>query len=257
MDTIRTLIVDDEPPARRRILELLEHEAQVELLEPCNNGKNAIAAIRRYRPALVFLDVQMPELDGFSVLAQLEAEERPVTIFVTAYDRYALQAFEVHALDYLLKPYSDQRFETAFARAKTQLQPELRATRQHKMQALLDKREPHAPPQLDRLVIKSGDHIFFLKTEEIDWIEAAGVYVKLHVGRKTHLYRETMSALASKLDSKYFVRIHRSCLVNLERIKNLQPHSHGDFLVFLHDDTRLKLSRGYRETLQARLGQTL
>lgn len=253
MNNIRTLIVDDEPPARRRIIELLEHEAEIELLEPCNNGVSALAAIRRCQPDLMFLYVQMPELDGFSVLAQLDTAEMPATIFVTAYDRYALQAFEVHALDYLLKPYSDQRFETAFARAKAQLSPERRVERFQQIHALLETRASY----YDRLVVKSGGHIFFLKTEEIDWIEAAGVYVNLHVGRKTHLYRETMSTLAGRLDPKHFVRIHRACVINLERIQELQPHSHGDFLVRLHDGTQLKLSRNYREALQARLGQTL
>ncbi|MCI0691966.1 LytTR family DNA-binding domain-containing protein [candidate division KSB1 bacterium] len=269
MDKIRTLIVDDEPPARRRICELIENVSDVEIVGESTNGADAIKAIHEKKPDLVFLDVQMPEADGFDVLETVTAEKMPVTVFVTAYDRYALKAFEVNALDYLLKPYSDERFVIALERARVHLQTQKRDELGAKMLALLQDynhdqasrrqngQAPEASSRLDRLVIKSGGRVFFLKTEEIDWIEGAGVYAKLHAGGKTHLYRETVGGLAAQLDPERFVRIHRSNLVNIDRIKELQPYSHGEYIIILKDETRLKLSRSYRPMLQMRLGQSL
>jgi len=268
MNKICTLIVDDEPPARRRIRELLENTPDVEIVGESINGAEAIKAIREKNPDLVFLDVQMPVSDGFGVLKAVTVETMPVTVFVTAYDRYALKAFEVSALDYLLKPYSDERFAIALERARVCLQTQKRDELGMKMLALLQGyhhkhtcretgQAPDAGNRLDRLVIKSGGSVFFIKTDEIDWIEAAGVYVYLHAGNKTHLYRETVGGLEARLDPRRFVRIHRSNLVNIDRIKELQPYSHGEYIIVLKDETRLKLSRSYRPTLQTRLGQSL
>lgn len=262
LNKIHTLIIDDEPPARNRLRELLEKNAEVEIIGECRNGREALRALQDETADLVFLDIQMPVMDGLRVVQTLPPEKMPITIFVTAYDRYALKAFEVNALDYLLKPFSDERFATAFARAKIYLQSRQREDWNAQMRALLKNFSPGAnaaPCQnfLDRLVIKSAGRVFFLKAEEIDWIEGAGVYAKLYAGGKTHLYRETVGGLAAQLDPQRFVRVHRSTLVNLERIKELLPYSHGEFIIVLKDETRLKLSRNFRGCLQARLGQSL
>jgi two-component system LytT family response regulator len=253
MVKIRTFIVDDEPLARQRLRRLLETEADIEVAGECADGRQAVAALRQDLPDLLFLDVQMPLLDGFGVLEELGAEHMPVVIFVTAYDRYALRAFEVHALDYLLKPFDRERFRKALERARAQLRRHQHQEVNQRLLALLaDVRETRKP--LDRLVIKSGGRVCFVRTEEIDWIEAAGNYLRLHVGPEVHLLRETMSRLESRLDPRQFPRIHRSTMVNLERIQELQPSFHGDFIVVLRDGTELTLSRGYREKLQELLG---
>jgi two-component system LytT family response regulator len=269
MEKIRVLIVDDERPARQRIHDLLEKEADIESIGECNDGADAVQLIQEQLPDLLFLDIQMPAMDGFGVLQAVGAERMPVTIFVTAYDKYAIHAFEVNALDYLLKPFSDERFETALARAKHYLRAQKSDDFSRRLWSFLNDfhagkisstqplPSPRAPQKLDRLVIKSLGRVFFLETEEIDWIEAAGVYVNLHVRGKTHLYRETIGGLQPLLDPHHFVRIHRSTIVNIDRIKELQPYSHGEYLVILHDGTKLKLSRGYRAQLQERLGQPL
>jgi len=263
MDKIRTVIVDDESPARRRIRELLDPVPDVEVVAECTGGPAAVEQIRTLAPDLLFLDVQMPELDGFGVLAALGLEATPVTVFITAYDHYALKAFDVHALDYLLKPYSDERFEQALDRARTHLATRQRDALNRKLLALLAHHRPDlaastdAPTRLDRLVLKTGGRVLFLKVEEIDWIDAAGVYVNLHAGGKTYLHRETLGGLENRLDPVRFVRIHRSTIVNLDRIRELQPYFHGEYVVVLHDGTKLKLSRTYRARLQERLGQAL
>jgi two-component system LytT family response regulator len=253
MAKIRTQIVDDEPLARQRLRHLLEREADIEVAGESADGRQAVAALRHDPPDLVFLDVQMPVLDGFGVLEELGAERLPMVIFVTAHDRYALRAFEVHALDYLLKPFDQERFRKALDRARAQLQHNQNLDVNERLLAMLaDVKEARKP--LDRLAIKSGGRVCFIRTEEIDWIEAAGNYLRLHVGRAVHLLRETMSRLESRLDSRLFPRIHRSTIVNLERIRELQPSFHGDFVVKLRDGTELTLSRGYRDKLQELLG---
>jgi two-component system LytT family response regulator len=252
MAKIRTLIVDDEPLARQRLRQLLDREADIEVAGECADGRQAVAALRQDPPDLVFLDVQMPILDGFGVLEGLGAVRLPTVIFVTAHDRYALRAFEVHALDYLLKPFDRDRFQKALDRARAQLQHNPMDVNQRLLALLADVQEVRKP--LDRLVIKSGGRVCFVRIGEIDWIEAAGNYLRLHVGRDVHLLRETMSRLESRLDPRLFARIHRSTMVNLERIRELQPSFHGDFVVKLHDGTELTLSRGYRDKLQELLG---
>jgi two-component system, LytTR family, response regulator len=256
MTRIRTFIVDDEPLARQRLRQLLEREVDIELAGECADGRQAVAALRQHRPDLVFLDVQMPVLDGFAVLEELGAERMPVVIFVTAHDRYALRAFEVHALDYLLKPFDRDRFCKALDRARAQFQQTQSQDVNQRLLALLaDVQETRKP--LDRLVIKSAGRVCFVRTAEIDWIEAAGNYLRLHVGRDVHLLRETMSRLELRLDPRLFPRIHRSTMVNIERIRELQPAFHGEYVVVLRDGTELTLSRGYRDRLQELLGTCL
>lgn len=248
---IRTLIVDDEPLARERVRTLLAKEADVTIVGECANGREAIEAIERDAPDLVFLDVQMPELDGFGVLENVEAERLPVVIFVTAYDEYAVRAFEVHALDYILKPFDKERFRDALDRARREI---ARAAvngggLDKKLLALLGELQDRKR-RLERIVIRSGGRVSFLRTDEVDWIEAAGNYVELHVGKDSHLLRETMNKLESRLDTKRFLRIHRRLIVNVERIKQLEGVTHGEYLVVLKDGTRLSSSRGYRDGLQ-------
>ncbi|MCI0746982.1 MAG: LytTR family DNA-binding domain-containing protein [Verrucomicrobia subdivision 3 bacterium] len=251
---IRALIVDDEPLARERLASLLSGDADVEVVGQCANGVEALSAIQEKTPDLVFLDVQMPELDGFGVLAALEGEKRPAVIFVTAHDRFALKAFEVHAIDYLLKPFDRERFQKALQRAKEQLQTRQAGEVDSRLAALLAslKAESKTP---DRIPVKGSGRVILVKTSDIDWIEAADNYVNLHTGKEAHLHRETMAAMEEKLPAGKFMRISRSAIVNVDRIKELQPMFHGDYTVILQNGTRLTLSRGYREALHQLLGK--
>ena len=245
---IRTLIVDDEPLAREKVRMLLGRDSDIEIVGECAGGEEAIEAIRKMSPELLFLDIQMPGPDGFEVLKTVGAERIGAVVFVTAYDQHALRAFEVHALDYLLKPFANRRFKETLQRAKEHLGRNHNGVLTHQLQSLLsDLNGSHK--YLERLVIKAAGRVSFVKVKEIDWIEAAGNYVSLHVGRNTHLLRQTMNGIEVQLDKQKFVRIHRSTLVNLERIKELSPLFHGDYVVTLHDGTRLTLSRNYRENL--------
>jgi two-component system LytT family response regulator len=251
---IRTLIVDDEPLARERLRSLLAAEPDIEVLGECADGREAVAAIDRDAPDLVFLDIQMPELDGFEVLAAIEPAKPPVVVFVTAYSQHALRAFEVHALDYLLKPFDRERFQTTLARVRAQCQRSQGGELTQKLSALLADLRPETKPA-DRLVVKAAGRVLFLKTPDIDWIEAADNYVNLHVGKESHLLRETMASIETRLDPTQFLRISRSTIVNVERIKELQPMFHGDYSVILRNGARLSLSRGYRDKLQQLLGK--
>jgi two-component system LytT family response regulator len=253
---IRTVIVDDEPLARQRLRRLLEADPDIAIVGESGDGQQAVADLREFRPDLVFLDVQMPVLDGFGVLQALDGTAWPVVIFVTAHDRYALKAFEVHALDYLLKPFDKARFAVALERAKAQVRQESAAALNERLQELLQGVSARRQVP-ERLMVKSGGRIYFVRTDDIDWIEAAANYVRLHVGKEDHLLRESMSGLEKKLDPSRFVRIHRSTIVNLERIRELQPAFHGDYVVILRDGTELALSRGCREKLETSLGQAL
>ncbi len=257
-EKIRTLIVDDEPLARRNLRVLLEKDSQIEILDECRNGREAVKAINALSPDLIFLDIQMPELDGFDVLARVGPEQIHAIIFVTAFDQYALKAFEVHALDYLLKPFDDERFAFALRRAKSQIEAREINRVSKRLLALLEERESLADSSaeknyLTRLMIKASGRVVLLKVGEIDFIEADGNYAKLHVGRKAHLLREKMHDLEGRLDPAKFVRIHRSIIVNLDRIKELHPHFNGDYIVVLEDGRQLRLSRTRRENLEARL----
>ena len=250
---IRVLLSDDEALARERLRGLLETEPDLEVVAECGDGKSAIALIKRERPDLVFLDIQMPEVDGFGVISALAGEQLPLTIFVTAYDRYAMKAFEVHALDYLLKPVVKERLAEALDHARKQLEHPSEAVFQRRVLGLLaelDSRQ-NAP---QRIVIKADGEIVCLKPGEIDWAESAGNYVCLHVGQATHILRETITSLETRLGQHQFLRVHRSTLVNVDRIKTLRPSLYGDYSILLRDGTKLTLSRGFRETVLRRLG---
>ena len=253
---IRIVIADDEPLARERLRTLLAPESWAEIGAECQNAAEAVDAITRLKPDLVFLDVQMPGGTGFDVIDAVGAARMPLVIFVTAFDRYALRAFDVHALDYLLKPFDRERFQQALLRARQQLERKSTGDLERRLLELVQDLRP-APHKLERFVVKSGGRVFFVRADEIDWIEAAGNYVKLHVGGDAHLFRETMSALEARLDPDFFYRIHRSHIVNIERVKELQPWFNGEYVVFLRNGTRLTLSRGYREKLQERIGRSL
>ena len=251
---IRTLIADDEPLGRQRIRHLLGQEDDVAVVGECANGEEAVVAILRDAPDLVFLDVQMPVLDGFAVVEAVGPEQMPVVIFVTAYDQYALQAFDVHALDYLLKPFDRERFQKALTRARLHLRRKSLDGLDQRLQDLLADYAAgpgRAANTLKRLAVKTGGQVFFLNAEEIDWIEAAGNYAGLHVKDKMHLIRETMGDLEARLDPALFLRIHRSTIVNRDRIKALKPLPNGEYVLTLHDGTRLSSSRSYREGVQA------
>jgi len=234
---IRTLIVDDEPLARRNLAVLLRGDPEIIIIGECDSGADAVTEIRRSKPDLVFLDVQMPECDGFDVLELLGTASPPAVVFVTAYEEYALKAFETGALDYLLKPFDDVRFARTLARAKDRI-----------------AQSKQVPTKAKRLVIKGIGQVWFVNVSDIDWIEAADYYACLHVGTKTHLLRRRMSELERELDHDMFCRIHRSSIVNLDRVRKLEIDKEGDYEVLLVDGTKLRLSRGYRKQLQARLG---
>jgi two-component system LytT family response regulator len=256
-EKIRTLIVDDEPLARRNLRVLLEKDPQIEIVEECRNGREAVKAINTLSPDLIFLDIQMPEMDGFDVLEHVGPEHIQAIIFVTAFDQYALKAFDVHALDYLLKPFDDERFAHALKRAKAQIEAHEINRLSKRLLALLEERESERKVDqqdyLTRLMIKDSGRVRLLKVDEIDFVEADGNYAKLHAGRTTHLLREKMNDLEGRLDPARFVRIHRSIIVNLDRIKEMHPHFNGDYIVVLQDGRQLRMSRTRREHLEARL----
>lgn len=263
---IRTLIVDDESLARRRLRRLLETERDVEIVGEAASGGEAVEAIRELRPDLMFLDVQMPEMDGFGVIEAVGVDELPAVVFVTAFDQYAVRAFEVQALDYLLKPFDADRLRGTFARARRHVAGNGgQHDQQKQIMALLEtlaaeRREPGQPAARpaertpDRLMIKSSGRVYFVKVSDIDYVEAAGNYVRLHVGKDAHLLRETMNGVETRLDASQFLRIHRSTIVNLDRVKEMQPWFSGEYVVIMKDGTQLKLSRGYRDRLEERLG---
>jgi two-component system LytT family response regulator len=250
------LVVDDEAPARQRLADLLRKDAQIGAILEAADGISAVETIRSQRPELVFLDVQMPELDGLGVIDAVGADQMPLTVFVTAYDQHAIRAFEANALDYLLKPFSDERFEAALSRAKLRLRERNTSEFGQRMITMLSA-APQAQRPWDRLVVKSGGSTRLIRVAEIDWIEAAGVYVNLHVAGQQLLYRASLQELSDRLDPRRFVRVHRSAIVNIESIVQLEPVSHGEFDVVLKNGARTRVSRSYRAQLENRLGQTL
>jgi two-component system, LytTR family, response regulator len=252
---IRALIVDDEPVARRRIRRLLSSETDFVVAGECGDGDSAIAAIEKERPDLVFLDVQMPEKDGFAVLRAV-GDAMPPVVFVTAFDQYALAAFEVHALDYLLKPFSRARFQQSVRRARTEVQRARESTRDDNWKALLSELRARGR-YLTRFAVRTPDRVLLVEADRVDWIEAADNYAILHVGAAAHAIRETLARLATELDPEKFVRVHRSAIVHIGRVKALQPAFHGDFIVLLHDGTRVAMSRNYRPQVEALLRRSL
>ena len=292
---LRVLVVDDEPLARKSVRILLEDVPGAEVVGEAGNGRDAVAAIRELRPDLVFLDVQMPEMDGFDVLRSLGPQEMPTVVFVTAYDEHAVRAFDVHAADYLLKPFDDERFHRALARARARVGDRHARELAARLASLLspggvpsvaapfpnpisapntapasstetspappaDAKSPAigaAPKYADRIVLKGNNRITFLETDAIDWIEAADYVVRLHAGGAVHTLREPLADLERRLDPRRFFRIHRSTIVNLSRVKELQPLFHGEYVVILRDGSKLRLSRSRREGLEALLGARL
>ena len=245
---LRTLIVDDEALARQRLRQLLEAEPGIEIIGECADGREAVAAIRAGSPDLVFLDVQMPELDGFGVLEALSGQPLPLIVFVTAYDKFALRAFEVHALDYLLKPFDRERFQAALRHAMAQARDKAAGLRTEPQAAVLTQLRRETQP-LDRLAVKTGPHIVWVPLDNINWIESADNYVELHTGPNSHLLRETLNALEERLPPGKFVRISRSAMVNPQRIKALRRLLYGGYEITLLTGATLTLSRQYRHKL--------
>jgi two-component system LytT family response regulator len=244
-----TLLVDDEPLAREGLRMLLAKDADASAIHEAKNGREAVDAIRAIRPDLVFLDVQMPEMDGFAVLREIGAEQMPAVVFVTAHDKYAIQAFEINAIDYLLKPVTEERFAKALARAKFLLHTKLAEVPSRQILSLLETlTSPRS--SLTRLAIRSAGKTIFVDVADIDWIEAAENYVQLHAGRAEHLLHVTMNTLEKSLDAELFLRIHRSVIVNVKRIKQMQPVMHGEFVITLANGVRLQSGRSYTDRLK-------
>lgn len=252
---IRTLIVDDEPLAREGIRLLLVAHPDITIAGECANGIDAIKAIESQAPDLVFLDVQMPGLDGLEVARRIHEDAMPMVVFVTAFDKFAIKAFESHAVDYLVKPINKERFEKTLAYIKQRHREKTADELTRRLLSMLAGSEPPSSGGSERLSIRQGERVYFLNLAEIDYIESAENYVNIHTGKKTHLMRGSLAALEKTLDPKRFVRIHRSVIVNVERIKELQQHVQGEYFVILHNGTRLKLSRTYRDSLSAILGE--
>jgi two-component system, LytTR family, response regulator len=253
---IKVLIADDELLARKFIRRLLKQEPEVEIVAECGNGKEAAAMIRQEKPDLVFLDVQMPEMDGFAVLDAVGLDELPEIIFTTAYESYAIRAFELHALDYLLKPFDQVRFKAAMKHARERLDSRPPGGGRFQIGTLLESIKAQQQ-HLERLIIKADGRITFLNTLEIDWIEADDKYVHLHTAKGKRMVRQTLGAMEAQLDPAKFLRIHRSTIVNIERIKELQPLFSGEHSLLLDNGTKLTLSRSYKDKLFERLGQPL
>ena len=254
--TIKALIADDEPLARKFIRRLLKQDPEVEIVAECGNGKEAAAMIREHKPDLVFLDVQMPEMDGFAVLDAVGLDQLPEIVFTTAYESYAIRAFELHALDYLLKPFDQVRFKAAMKHARERLRSPPAEEAGLQIGTLLESIKAQRQ-HLERLIIKADGRITFLNTLEIDWIEADDKYVHLHTTKGKRMVRQTLSAMEAQLDPAKFLRIHRSAIVNIERIKELQPLFNGEHSLHLENGTKLTVSRSYKDKLFERLGRPL
>jgi two-component system LytT family response regulator len=279
MKKIRVLVADDEPLARDGLATMVEKDPELELVAKCADGASTIAAIRQHRPDVALLDVQMPKRDGFGVLAELKANERPLIIFATAFDQHAIRAFEFAAIDYLLKPFSDARFAAALQRAKTEVRKAQTAGLDERVEQLLvylrefagaDPVTPVAPQSLppalptgapapeyaDRIILKAGTDLHFIKTRDVIWIEAQGDFVKVHLAGQAQLVRETLRAIEQKLDASKFVRIHRSFVVNLEHVRKVTPALYGDYAVLMSDGGKLRLSRNYRSKFKGLIAAT-
>jgi two-component system LytT family response regulator len=255
-DGLCVLVADDEAPARRRIVDLLRADPSIGRIVEASDGRQTVTSILAHKPDLLFLDIQMPELTGLEVISELGPDGMPLTVFVTAYDQHALRAFEANALDYLLKPFSDERMEATLARARTRLADQRLRTLGHDVLRVLASPTPVAVRR-DLLAVKSTGSTRFIRIADIDWIEGAGAYVALHLGGKEVLHRSSLTELEALLDPSCFVRIHRSAILNLDRLTCLEPTSHGEFDAILKDGTRTRVSRTYRAALEQRLGQQL
>ncbi len=256
MTDVRVVVADDEPLVRRGLRTFIDAQDGLTLVGEARNGAEAVDLIRAERPDLAFLDVQMPELDGFGVLEALEGEPMPVVVFVTAYDEYAIRAFDVHAVDYLLKPFDEERFRVALARARSRLGERRAESLDQRLEAVLSElrtREQYA----DRLLVKNDGRVTVLQVEEVDWIEAADNYARVHTARGRFLVREPIKTLERKLNPRQFARVHRSAIVNLARVRELQPMFGGEYVIILSTGAKLTLSRGYRDAFRDRLGSEL
>ena len=274
MSAIRVVVVDDEPLARRRIVRLLADREGFEVAGEFGSGRKAALAIPEIEPDLLFLDVQMPEMGGFEVLEALSRSRPPVVIFVTAYDDFAVRAFEVHALDYIMKPFDDDRFEAALVHARAQLRMESGDTLRQRLNGVVRALQgmsgpPPAPPVsgepvtvsgnrwIERLVVRSQDRAWFVRVADIEWVEAADYNVRIHTSGRTYTTRETLSGLAEQLDPRRFVRVHRSTIVNIDQVREVQPYFHGAYILVLQDGTEIRLSRARRQAFEEALGQAL
>jgi two-component system LytT family response regulator len=246
--TLRCIVVDDEPPARQLLRLMLQEQENVELVAECATGPQAVQGIREHRPDLVFLDIQMPQQDGFQVLQELSPGEFPAVIFVTAYDRYAVKAFELNAIDYLLKPFDEERLSTAIGRARDRLAQRDRVELDRQIAAALSLLRPGEGDRR-RLSIKEGDRTYLHRIDDIDWVEADAKYVKIHSGKRTYVMRETMKAMEDRLAGPDFVRVSRSAIVNLDRIREIQPWFNGDYVLILQNGTEVTTTKGYRDEL--------
>jgi two-component system, LytTR family, response regulator len=255
--TVRVIVADDEPIGRQRLVRLLQSEPDTEVVAACADGEEAVEAIREHVPDIVLLDIQMPHLDGFEVVAALGEAQQPAVIFCTAHDQYALRAFEIHALDYLLKPVDQDRLREAMGRAVVTPGRPAHGSVTGRILGLLEKLNSRERARgQDRLVVRTPERAFFLRTDTIDYIEAAGKFVHLHVGRNIHALRESMAELEQELDPARFLRISRSVIVNLDRIQEIQPWFQGDYVLILSDGTKLTSTRGYRDNMRRLLGRS-
>jgi two-component system LytT family response regulator len=255
--TLRVVVADDEPIGRQRLVRLLQAEPETYVVAACADGEEAVEAIREHAPDVVLLDIQMPQLDGFEVVAALGEAHQPAVIFVTAHDQYALRAFEVHAFDYLLKPVDQNRLREAIGRAMSPASRVPRGSTTRRILTLLEELNTRERGRgRERLVVRTPERAFFLRAETIDYIEAAGKFVHLHVGRLVHALRESMGELEQELDSTRFLRISRSVIVNVDRIQEIQPWFQGDYVLILTDGTRLTSTRGYRDNMRRLLGRS-
>ena len=256
---IRTIIADDEHLARKKLRVLLDSEPGMQVVAECQDGQQAVSAIQTHRPDLLLIDIRMPDIDGFQVLKQIAPDEMPVVVFTTAYDQFAIRAFEAHALDYLLKPFDRERLHHAVERARAEL---LKVHDRDLTGRILDLLAKNMEPKIeskqidDRMVIRAGGKVVFLDVKEIDWIEAAANYVKLNVGKDSYLLREGIGSISERLDPDRFVRIHRSVIVNVRKIKELQPCESGEYIAVLRNGKELSCSRGYRTQLQRLIGRS-
>lgn len=253
---VRVVLADDEPLVRRGLTAFISAEPGLTIVGEARNGLEAVDVIRAERPDLVFLDVQMPELDGFGVLDALEGEPLPAIVFVTAYDEYAIRAFDVHAVDYLLKPFDEERFRVALRRVRSRLGEHRQQSLDERLEAVLAElraREQYA----DRLLVKNGGRVTVVQVDDVDWIEAADNYVRVHTSRGRYLMREPIKVLERKLNPRHFARVHRSAIVNLARVRELQPLFSGEYAIILSTGAKLTLSRGYRDAFRDRLGSDL
>jgi two-component system LytT family response regulator len=255
--TLRVIVADDEPIGRHRLIRMLQAEPDTEVVAACSDGEEAVQAIREHAPDIVLLDIQMPHLDGFEVVAALGEAQQPFVIFVTAHDQYALRAFQVHAFDYLLKPVDQERLREAIARAISSTGRATNSSPTGRIVGLLEELNARERARgRERLVVRTPERAFFLRTETIDYIEAAGKFVHLHVGRTVHALRESMAELEQELDPTRFLRISRSVIVNLDRIQEIQPWFQGDYVLILTDGTKLTSTRGYRDNMRRLLGRS-